>query len=132
MRGIWVGSPALLLGVVLTGVRADDPAGRPDVAGSLTARQTIASTPGASTSWGGPSATPAVRLGRPMALRPDGGGRPDSSSGVQLVPTSFNQAPVVGPPAIIRAKGPDILQPMPAGEPAKGPPIIEVPDGRPG
>jgi hypothetical protein len=109
MRGIWAGSPALVLGVVLTSVQAQENFGRPAAASSP-------QPPGPSAEQS--RCLPAVTLGRPV---------PMPASGMSLVrPAAYDASAASG--EIVRAKGPDFPQPMPAGQPLKGPPLLEVPD----
>ncbi len=135
MRGIWAGSPALLLGLLAAGSRAQDVGQRPVIASTPTARVALttptgpAATAAVVIASSAPRPTSAVHLGRPMAadLKPE---TPPAGSAIpdpRLQPASF-----IAGLLTVRAKAPDVPQPMPIGPPLaqgpvlKGPPLIDT------
>lgn len=140
MRGIWAGSPALVLGLLAAGVQADDRP-KPAVIASSAAVQPAAVAPSLNTAnsqtgrpaviaASSPTTAPAVSLGRPMAASPAGVGLPALSFDPQLQPVAFTPSlPTV------RAKGLDVPQPLPSGQPmpsdavSQGPSLLDVAQG---
>ena len=121
MKGIWVGTPVVLVGVLVTGLRAgEDPPGP----------VTIATT--------GSPLPPAVTLGRPVAVGPGAtqATPPAPRLDPQFQPTSYRPGPGAGVEVVAETKGPALPLPMPSGgptlgQPQKGPmPLTELNEPR--
>jgi hypothetical protein len=112
MRSIWAGSSALLLGLAMS-VQAEDVDWRP----AATLQPPTAAAP---------ASPPLAALGRPL---PASLGRPMPDP--QVVPVAFSPSGNGLLSTLVSARSMDTPQPMPQGQPLKGPPLIEVPEPGP-
>ena len=137
MRGIWAGGPGLLLGLLVAGAQAGEVQWYPSAPGPAAAPQQPPSSSALAPCVGlgrpvalaapspAPTASPLVALGRPIPANAGAGLRLPLID-TQVQPVSYSNTVIGVPQLTVRAKADD-PQPMPLGQPLKGPPLIETP-----
>lgn len=110
MKGTWVGGLIVSLGLVLAGVRAEDPVWRRSAA-----------APAAPPSVAAVTLLPPVVLGRPVPLEsPSAVAASPTYSDRQVTPASYNPAELGQPRPLVRAQAPDPLYSGPTLAPPVG------------